>query len=199
MSQASQHGVERPDGQAVFTTLFEFVYIVLQVALAVGRVNPRLSATAGLNFQRPAHILGRDQGVRPRVLAVPIYQESSVEDLDSLVGIEGRRNLGDRAQVTVDELHQASVVVNRAGPAATADVQFVARHTEGILHVDQDQDDPERILGGRAQVVALRPLAALGGSGFVRHLPDLADLFNIKVRREWKFREEGVVGHEYPR
>ena len=61
------------------------------------------------------------------------------------------------AEVAVDELAQAAVVVDRARARAAADEQLEARDAERVLHVDGDQADAEAVLGRRPDPVLARP------------------------------------------
>jgi hypothetical protein len=68
------------------------------------------------------------------------------------MGVERRDDRRDRAEVAVEELAQAPVVV-----LGSADVELVARNAEGVLDVDGDQADPEAVLERRAKPVLLGP------------------------------------------
>jgi hypothetical protein len=56
------------------------------------------SPTAGLD------VVGRDERVRLRMVALLVDQPDRVEDLHGVVGVEARDDLRDRAEVAIDEL-----------------------------------------------------------------------------------------------
>jgi hypothetical protein len=61
--------------------------------------------------------------------------------------VEGRHDLGDVVEVPVDELAQAACVVERAGARAAGDEELEPRRAERVLHVDDDERDPEAVIG----------------------------------------------------
>ena len=113
-----------------------------------------------------------------------------MEDLERLVRVERRHDLGQRAEVAVDELAEPARVVERAGAGAAGDEELEAGRAERVLNVDDDESDAEPVVRrGRNRVLlapALRVREALG----VVDAPDLADAVGIPVRRQRK-----LVGH----
>ncbi len=97
---------------------------------------------AGLNFQRPCRISSYEISVSGAGCStLVIHQEDGVEDLHGGMGIQGGGDLGDPAQVAVDEFAQAAVVFHCAHAGATADEQLKTGDAEGVLHIDGDQSD----------------------------------------------------------
>ena len=131
-------------------------------------VGPIASATAG--FTRPVrHILGRDERVGLRVVAV-LVDQPQVEDLHRPVRVQAREDLRDRAEVSVDELAQAAVVVDGAGPGTAGDEQLEVRDAEGVLDVDGEHAEPELVLGRRLKaVLGRRPALRARCSYGTRH------------------------------
>ena len=69
-----------------------------------------------------------------------------MEDLQRLVRVERRHDLGQRAEVAVDELAEAARVVERARARAARDEELEAGRAERVLHVDDDERDPEAVV-----------------------------------------------------
>ena len=120
------------------------------------------------------------------MVAVLVDQPDRVEDLHGVVGVEAREDLRDRAEVAVDELAQAAVVVDGARARAPGDEQLEVRHAERVLHVDRQQADAERVLGRAADAVLLGPGGGLARAVLVGHPPDLADAARVEVRGDRK-------------
>ena len=104
-----------------------------------GRVDPEAAAL---------DILGRYEGVRPRVIAVAVDEPDGVKDLHRVVGVEARQDLRDDPKVPVQKLDQAAVVIDCAAPRASTDEQLERGDAERVLDVDYEQADPKRVFGG---------------------------------------------------
>src|SRR5207245_2432371 len=83
-------------------------------------------------------LLGGDRAKRRERLVARVEPEAREEDLVREVSIERRRDLGDRAEVSVDELGDAARVVDRAAPAAPRDIQRAFGEAEVFLYVDEE-------------------------------------------------------------
>ena len=68
-----------------------------------------------------------------------VDQKRGMEDLERLVGVERRDDLGQGRQVPVEELAQARVVLERAGARAPGDEELETGRAERVLHVDEQQ------------------------------------------------------------
>src|SRR5512143_1420217 len=97
------------------------------------------------------------------MLPAVIRQEDAVKNLDRLVGVEGRTDLGDPVKVAVDEGAQPAIVVDRARPRAPAHVKLVSRDAERVLDVDREEADPEPVGGGRPDAPLPGPPLRLNG------------------------------------
>jgi hypothetical protein len=118
------------------------------------------------------------------VLALLVDEPDRVEDLHLMVGVEARDDLGDRAEVAVDELAQAAVVVHCAGARPAAHEQLEAGDAEGVLDVDGQQAQAERVAGRRAKPVAVRPRLPRARPVLVRDLPDRPDAARVEELRD---------------
>ena len=117
---------------------------------------------------------------------VLVDEPEGVEDLHRLVGVERRHDLGDRVEVPVEELAEAAVVVDGPRPGAPGDEELEARDTERVLHVDRDEADSERVVGGWMQRMIQRPRLGLPRPVLVGNAPDLADPFRVEMGRNRK-------------
>src|SRR5204863_9517471 len=101
-------------------------------------------------------------------------------------GVERRHDLGDRIDVPVEELTEAPAVVDGSRPGAPGDEELEARDTERVLHVDRDEADSERVIGGWTQRMLMRPRLGLPRPVLVGNAPDLADRFRVEMGRNRK-------------
>src|SRR2546421_4960755 len=105
-----------------------------------------------------------------------------------MVGVEARKDLGDPSEISVDELTQTTVVVNRAGTRATRDEKLEVRDAERVLDIDCEEAETEGVLGRGAEAMLVGPGGRLAGAVFVRDSPDLADAARGEMGRERKLR-----------
>ena len=96
--------------------------------------------------------------------------------------VEGGGDFSDAAQVPVDELAEADVVLDGAAAGAPADEEIEVRQAEGVLAIDERQADAVVVLRRRPQPVLPRPRLRLHRSLPVGHAPDLIDAIGIEVR-----------------
>ena len=95
--------------------------VVREMTRGVVGVEPDRLGDGRVHAPSPVrHVLGRDERVGLRVVAVLVDQPQRVEDLHRPVRVQAREDLRDRAEVAVDELAQAAVVVDGAGPGTAA-------------------------------------------------------------------------------
>jgi hypothetical protein len=94
------------------------------------------------------------------------------------VCVERRDDLGDLAEVAVDELAQSPAVVGRARHE-----ELEARRAERVLAVDEQQPHPPLVFAGRPDVVRVRPAGRLGRACLVGNPPDVLDPMRVPVRR----------------
>ncbi len=107
-----------------------------------------------------------------------------MENLHGLVRIHGGRDLGDNAQVSVDEFAQAAVIVHCTRSAAASHIQFKSRNAESVLHVHQHQPGFGLVSGSRLKSVLKRPVPCLSCAFFVWHTPDLVQFTQSRKNRE---------------
>jgi hypothetical protein len=128
-------------------------------------------------------LVGRDQRVGGRVVALLVDEPDRVEDLHNSVGVEARHGLRDRAEVPVDELAQTPVVVDRARPGASGDEELEVRDAERVLDVHGEEAHAMRVVARARHVVLGGPLRGLFRALPVRHPPYLADAARLEVGR----------------
>ena len=161
VADAAEHGVVGPDGQVVLAALGQPARVVGEVALRVVEVDPEALGNRGVHPPAPAlDVLGRYERVGRGVVAVLVDQPDRVEHLHRVMGVEARNDLRDRSEVAIEELAQATAVVDRARARAAGDEQLEARDAERVLDVDRQQAEAERVRGGRADPVTLSPCRA---------------------------------------
>jgi len=99
-----------------------------------------------------------------------------MEDLQRRVGIEGRDDPVEGAQVAVDEGGDPRRVLDRAAPGPAADIERALRQAEITLQVDQQQvgaafagrlDLAAPALGRCAQRIDIGPVRPVPGPGRV--------------------------------
>src|SRR3954469_238975 len=117
-----------------------------------------------------------------------VDEPDRVEHLHRMVGVEARKDLGDLSEISVDELTQTTVVVNRAGTRATCDEKLEVRDAERVLDIDGEKAETKGVLGRGAQAMLVGPGGRLAGAVFVRDSPDLADAARVEMCRERKLR-----------
>ena len=103
-----------------------------------------------------------------------------MENLQGLMRIHGGSDLGNNAQVSVDEFTQSAVVIHCAFPTATSYIQFETGNAERVLHVHQQQPDFGSGSGSRLKPVSKRPLFCIPGPIFVCYAPDLIQSARVK-------------------
>ena len=102
------------------------------------------------------------------------------------MGVEARNDLRDRAEVAIDELAEAAVVVDGAGARPARDEQLEARDAEGVLDIDCQKTEAERVRSRRTHTVTQSPRRRITGAVLVRNAPDRAHAARLEVRRERK-------------
>ena len=103
--------------------------------------------------------------------------------------VERRHDLGQRAEVAIDELAEAASVVERPCPRAPGDEELEARRAERVLHVDDDDGDPETIVRRGLDRLLGAPALGVVETRRVVDAPDLADAIGIPVRGEREHAE----------
>jgi hypothetical protein len=121
-----------------------------------------------------------------------------VEHLHRMVGVEAGNDLRDRAEVAIDELAKTAVVIDRARARTSRDKELEVRDAEGVLDVDGQQAEAERVLGRRSKAVALGPRRRLTRAVLVRNPPDRADAAWLEVRRKRKLTHCAVESYTRP-
>ena len=121
-----------------------------------------------------------------------VDEPDRVEDLHRVVRVEAREDLGDRAEVAVDELAQPAVVVDRAVARAPGDEQLEVGDAEGVLDVHGEQADAPLVLGRRPNPVLCRPGRRLAGALLVGDSPYLADAARVEVCRQRQILHGGA-------
>ena len=87
-------------------------------------------------------------------LARLVDEKDAVEDVHRLMSVHRRHDLSDPAQIAIDEVAQAAIVIDRAGAGATTHVKLESRDAERVLHVDGDQADSHLVIDRREVVWA---------------------------------------------
>src|SRR4051812_3802807 len=121
-----------------------------------------------------------------RRVSVLIHEPDRVEHLHRVVGVKAREELGYRAEVSIDELAQAAVVVDGPGARPPGHEQLEVRDAERVLDVDEEQAKAEGVVSGGAEAVLLRPRRRRAGQLLIRDPPYVADTARVVVRRERK-------------
>ncbi len=180
MAFRPDQAVVGPDDQGVAALPRQAAGVVQQLPL-----DPRRPLRRDLPGQQPQHTRARpegavgqhllgDHGEGRRRAAVGADPERRVEDLQRRVGVEGRDDPVEDAEVTVDERGDPRRVLDRAAPGPAADIERALRQAEIALQVDQQQVRPPAIrrpdpaapgLGGRAQAGGVRPVRPVAGAG----------------------------------
>ena len=117
-----------------------------------------------------------------------VDQPDRVEHLHRMVRVEARKDLRDISEISVDELTQTTVVVNRAGAGAPRDEELEVRDAERVLDIDGEEAEAKRVLGGGPEAVLVRPRGRFAGAVLVRDPPDLTNTARVEMRRERKLR-----------
>jgi hypothetical protein len=127
-------------GQVVLTALGEPPRVMSEVPLRVADVQSE--SLGDLRVHPPAtgeDVVGGHERERRGMIAVLVDEPDRVEHLHRVVGIEARQDLRDLAEVPVDELAQAPVVVDCAGTRASPDEELELRDAERVLGVDGEK------------------------------------------------------------
>jgi hypothetical protein len=169
MADAAQHRVVRPDLEPVAPSRLEGADVLDEVFLLC-----RVGGT-----QDPVlDVLHRHGRVRRWMPPVRVDQPRGVEHLQRVVRVERGHDLRYHAEISVDELAQAPVVVGCAGHE-----QLEPRCAERVLAVDEQQADPWLVVASGCDPVLGRPGGRSGSAFLVRHPPDLGDRLGIPMRR----------------
>ena len=124
--------------------------------------------------------------IRRGMISIFVHKKYRVENLLRKMRVHGGGDVLDVAQVAINKVTQANVIVHCAMSAAAADKEFKAWNAKRILRVDQQKGNSLFRSGGRRQVVLMRPVACLIGMGGVIHFPDLANAGGVKKRWDGK-------------
>ena len=139
VADPAQHRVEGPDRQVVLAALLECLRVVAKVLLGVVGIEPEAGCRERIDPPAPRlDVLRGHERERLRVPSLAVDQHRAVEDLQRLVRVERGHDLRQRAEVAVDELAEATSVVERPCPRAPGDEELEARRAERVLHVDDD-------------------------------------------------------------
>ena len=171
VADPAEHRVVRPDRQLIPPLRLERAH-VRQERLLLCRVRRPPHAVL--------HVLRGDNRVRRGVPPLRVDEPGRVEDLHRLVRVECRDDLGDRAEVPVDELAEAPVVVGRA-----RDEQLEARACRRCSGGRRAGAQPAaRSALALADAVLPSPLLRLDRPLLVLDAPDLLHAGGIPVRRQ---------------
>src|SRR5215204_6936827 len=144
---ATEHGVIGPDSQVVLAALGQAPRVVSEVALGVIDVDPEGLGDRGVHSPAASlDVIGRDERIGRRVIAVLVDEPDRVEHLHRMVGVETGIDLRDCADVAVDELAQTTVVVHSARARAPSDEELKVRDAECVLDVDGEEAEAKGIL-----------------------------------------------------
>src|SRR5215216_5731475 len=182
---ATQHGVIGPDSQVVLPALGQASRVVSEVAFGVIDVHPEGFRDRGVHSPAAGlDVLGRDERIGRRVVAVLVEEPDRVEHLHHMVGVEARKDLCDCAEVAVDELAQTTVVVHSARARAPSDEELEVRDAECVLDVDGEEAEANGILRRWAQSVLIGPRLRLTRPVLVWNSPNFAYAARLEVLRE---------------
>ncbi len=165
---AAEQAVGRPEVELVLAGALELLAVELDLPYQPLVIAVHQHAGDGrIGRETPLpDVVGGDDGVRRRLLASFVQPEPREENLEGEVGVQRRGDLSNHAEIAVDELGDAPVVIDRAGAGTACDVERPFWVAEVLLQVDQQQVELEGIAGGCIQLVLCSPI----GSGFT-HLP----------------------------
>jgi hypothetical protein len=161
----AEQAVRRPQVELVLAGALELAAVVGDLGnqprvVAVAqpardrRVGPQLAG---------GDLVGADDLVGRRRPVGAIEPERRKEDLVREVGVERGGDVGEDAQVAVDQLGDAPRVVDRAAAAAAGDVQRAVREAEVLLDVDEQEVDAALVGGRRPDGVGRPPVVGGGG------------------------------------
>ena len=192
MAHPAQHPVVRPDHERVLPLRFEAPAVVERVPRQLLRGEPGGVGGVRIHPQATAfEVVRADFGIGRRRLPVPVQEEVRVEDLDRGVGVEGGHDLGDPAELRVEETAEPEGVLDGAVPRPSGDEQLAARQTEGVLAVHEQQPDPGGVPGRRRDPVGVAPSPRLVGPLLIGHPVQLADQRFLEERRGREFAAHG--------
>jgi hypothetical protein len=158
---------------------------VSEVALGVIDVHPEGLGDRGVHSPAASlNVIGRDERIGCRVVAVLIDEPDRVEHLHRMVGVEARKDLCDCAEVAVDELAQTTVVVDRTRARAPSDKELEVRDAECVLNVDGEEAEAKGVLCRWAQSVLVGPSLRLARAVLVWNSPNFAYAARLEVLRE---------------
>jgi len=109
------------------------------------------------------------------VLPAAVDEKDAVKDLDGLMGIHRRTDLGDCAQVAINEFAETPAVFHSPLARASPYIKLEARYAEGVLCIDKEEADSEGVLRRRSDRVLFCPLLGFDGPLLIRHAPDFPD------------------------
>ena len=122
--------------------------IMTKVLLAVGLADPQTMSGRWIESPNPSsNIFFRDEGKRGRMLAFLIDQEDAVKNLNGLMRVHCRTDLGNHIEVSVNEFGQPPIIIHSSRSGAAPHIQLESRNTKRILDVYWNQADPESIIG----------------------------------------------------
>jgi len=116
-----------------------------------------------------------------------VYKKDGVKDLHGFVRIQGGSDVGDIAEVSINEFAQTRVIFHCAAPGAATDVEFKLGDAERVLHIDQHQPGFGRISGGRLKSILPGPVPCLLCALFIGNPPNGANFAGVK-----KFRDREI-------
>src|SRR5215211_256429 len=158
MTDTAEHRVVGPNREVVLPTVRQSSRVMREVALGVVDVDSEGVGDRGIDSEAAGlDVLGRDERVGSRMVAVAIDEPDRVEHLRRVVSVEARKDLRDRVEIAVHELAEPAIVVDRSSAGAARDEELEVRDAERVLDVYDEQAEPERVVGGRPQAVLLCP------------------------------------------
>ena len=150
VADPAEHGVEGPDRQVVLAALLERPRVVAEVLLGVVGIEPEPVGGRLVDPPPPRlDVIRGHERVRLRMASLGVDEQRAVEDLERLVRVERGHDLRERAEIAVDELAEPPRVVERSRPGAAGDEELEAGRAERVLHVDDDERDPEAVVRRR--------------------------------------------------
>ena len=123
-----------PNGQRVLATDRQRLDVVLEVSLGVVGIEAKLGGHVAVDLPSTGRdIGGGHEGVRLGVAALLVHEKDLMEDLQGLVGVRRRHDLGDRAEIRVDELAEPPAVVERTRAGPAGDEQLEAGRARDVF------------------------------------------------------------------
>jgi hypothetical protein len=189
VADPAEHRVEGPDRQVELAALVERARVVAEVLVGVLGAEAQAGRRRRVDAPAPGFDVRRGDE-RERLGRPPfrVHEQDAVEDLERLVRVERGDDLRDRVQVPVDELAEPARVVQGARPRAAGDEELEPGRAERVLDVDDDEREPETVVGGGSHVALGPPALGVQEPRRVVDPPDLSDSSRVPVGRQREHR-----------